>query len=211
MSGTILVAYATKSGSTVEVAEAVGRALTDAGGAVDVRRAREVQSTAGYAAVVLGGPRVTSVWHPDAIDFLRRLHAELAAKPVAYFITSMTLTRAAAGRVGSIPIFQDPAHSRAPAREGKPSFIERQTTPAAYLTPVLRQAPDVAPAHVAFLAGKLDYRSLDPLHRLFFKLVLRIPPGDRRNWSAIREWARGLRRVLLPGAAPVAEAPRAAA
>jgi len=197
MSERVLVAYGTKSGSTAEVAEAIGRALADAGVSVDVRSAREVRSTAGYDAVVLGGPRVTEVWHPDCSDFLARLHAELAGKPVAYFITSITLTRSAEGRVGSIPIFQDPAHARPPQREGKLGFKEKRSTPAAYLEPVLKEAPDVVPVQVAFLAGKLDFAKLNVLHRMFFKVVFRMGPCDLRNWEFIRSWARGLAEALV--------------
>ena len=211
MTAKVLVACATRSGSTAEVAEAVGRALADAGVSVDVRPAREVRSTAGYDAVVLGGPRVSSVWHPDAMDFLDRLHDDLVGMPVAYFITSMTLTRIADGRVGAIPIFQDPAHSRPPLREGKLSFKEKETTPTAYLTPILRKAPDVVPVQVAFLAGKLDYATLDVVHRMVFKHVFRIPPGDRRNWDAIRSWARGLPSALWPATAAAVEPAQAAA
>jgi menaquinone-dependent protoporphyrinogen oxidase len=202
MSGRILVAYGTKSGSTAEVADAIGRALADAGISVDVRRAREVRSTAGYDAVVLGGPRVSSTWQPDVIDLLGRLHEELAGKPVAYFITSMTLTRIADARVGPIPIFQDPAHSRPPQREGKLSFKEKETTPSAYLRPVLRKAPDIVPVHVAFFAGKLDFGKLDFLSRTLIRVVFGIPEGDSRNLSAIRSWAQCLSSALWPDGAP---------
>ena len=133
MSKCVLVAYGTKSGSTAEVAEAIGQAMAGAGVSVDVHVASDVRSIAGYDAVVLGGPQVSSVWHPEAIDFLHRLHTELAGKPVAYFITSMTLTRSEDEVVGAIPIFQDPAHSRLPQREGKLGYMEKRSTPEAYL------------------------------------------------------------------------------
>ena len=207
MSTRVLVAFGTKSGSTAEVAEAIGKAMADARVWVDVLTASEVRSTAGYDAVVLGGPQVSQVWHPDAIDFLRRLHDELAGKPVAYLITSMTLTRSAQARVGSIPIFQDPAHSRPPQRKGRLGFMEKRSTPEAYLLPVLQAAPDVVPVQVAFLAGKLDYATLDFVSRALLKLVVRMKPADLRNWELIRSWASGLAAELSRAAAP-AESPR---
>jgi menaquinone-dependent protoporphyrinogen oxidase len=194
----ILVAYGTKSGSTAEVAQAIGLALSGDGIAVEVRRAADVHALEPYDAVVLGGPVVSTAWHPDAMGFLGRFHAVLAHKPVAYFFTTMTLTRDAEGQVGSIPIFQDPAHARAPRQEDRLGFGEKMRTPAAYLEPVLKRAPDVVPTQVAFLAGKLDYGTLNFLISAVIKLVFRIPPGDLRNWSAIRAWAQDLRGRLCP-------------
>ena len=50
----ILVAYASKAGSTAEVAAFIARKLADAGLAVDLRRAKSVRSVDGYRAVVVG-------------------------------------------------------------------------------------------------------------------------------------------------------------
>ncbi len=52
----ILVAYATRAGSTAEVAEVVAGVLRESGAEieVDVRPVREVRVLAGYDAVVLG-------------------------------------------------------------------------------------------------------------------------------------------------------------
>jgi menaquinone-dependent protoporphyrinogen oxidase len=195
----VLVAFGTKSGSTAEVAQEVGQAMREAGVAVEVRSAREVRSTAGYDLVVLGAPRVTEVWHPDASDFLERLHTELAHTPVAYFVTSMTLTRVSQARVGSIPIVQDPAHSTPPQDPRALRFLERHRTPAAYLAPILRLAPDVVPLQVAFLAGKLDFGTLSLPIRLALKLIFGMKPADLRNWEFIRAWARGLAEQVAEG------------
>ncbi|MDH5280611.1 MAG: flavodoxin, partial [Thermoleophilia bacterium] len=51
----ILVAYATKKGSTREVAEEIGGALVKRGLLADVRPASEVRSLEPYTGVVLGG------------------------------------------------------------------------------------------------------------------------------------------------------------
>jgi menaquinone-dependent protoporphyrinogen oxidase len=190
-----LVAYATKSGSTAEVATAIGAALAGAGVEVEVRPAADVELLDGYDAVVLGGPRVTSLWHPGAMAFLRRFRAELARRPVAFFMTSITLTRVE-DPVGSIPVVLDPAHARPPRRAERLGWKEKMTTPAAYLAPVLRRFPDVVPVEVAFLAGKLDFATVGFLHRLFFKLVLGLGPCDLRNWSFIDAWARRLGPAL---------------
>jgi menaquinone-dependent protoporphyrinogen oxidase len=85
MSNSILVAYATKHGSTREVAEAVAATLAEQGTAVEVRPAAEVTDVGPYDAVVLGGSLYMGHWHRDAVRFLRRHDVELAALPVAVF------------------------------------------------------------------------------------------------------------------------------
>ncbi len=82
----VLVAYATKHGSTQQVAEAVTAAMRDAGAQVTALPAREVrESVAGYDLVVLGAPLYSGRWHHDAHRFLKRHQRELAAACVAVF------------------------------------------------------------------------------------------------------------------------------
>ena len=52
----ILVAYATKKGSTAEIAQAIGKELRTAGHLVDVTEMKSVSSLDGYNAVVIGAP-----------------------------------------------------------------------------------------------------------------------------------------------------------
>ena len=56
MTETVLVAYANRYGSTLEVAEKVGEVLHDSGLKVEGRPARNVSSLEPYRAVVLGAP-----------------------------------------------------------------------------------------------------------------------------------------------------------
>jgi menaquinone-dependent protoporphyrinogen oxidase len=82
---TILVSYATKQGSTAEVADFVAKRLETHGATVDVRRAREVRDLSGYDAVVLGAPLYMGRWHGDARGFVRRRRKALATMPFAVF------------------------------------------------------------------------------------------------------------------------------
>jgi len=81
----VLVAYATKYGSTQEVAEAIATHLDDLGLAVDVQQARDVASVAPYAAVVLGAPLYAGRWLGDARRFLRVHRQTLERTPFAVF------------------------------------------------------------------------------------------------------------------------------
>lgn len=82
---TVLVAYATRRGSTKEIAEWIGDALRTAGHTVDVRPAGDVRDVAGYDAVVLGSALYVQRWCRDARRFARRHRRVLARRPVWLF------------------------------------------------------------------------------------------------------------------------------
>jgi menaquinone-dependent protoporphyrinogen oxidase len=81
----VLVAYATRYGSTQEVAEAVAKVLRDGGRAVDVMPIRKVRALESYQMVVLGAPLYMFHWHRDAKGFLARHMKALKELPVAVF------------------------------------------------------------------------------------------------------------------------------
>jgi menaquinone-dependent protoporphyrinogen oxidase len=82
----VLVVYATKHGSTRQVAEVIAEGLRAQGASVRIRPAAVVwDSVAGEDLVVLGGALYSGRWHRDARRFLRRHRHELAGVPVAVF------------------------------------------------------------------------------------------------------------------------------
>lgn len=85
MANSVLVAYATKSGSTAEVAEAVADALRKGGHQVDLQPAGKVRNLEGYDAVVLGAPLYMFHWHKDARRFLTRFRKTLESMKIAVF------------------------------------------------------------------------------------------------------------------------------
>jgi menaquinone-dependent protoporphyrinogen oxidase len=90
MSTSILVAYATRYGSTQEVAEAIAATLRERGLEVDLQPARDVHTLERYHAIVLGAPIYLSHWQKDARRFLARHRATLTARPVAIFALGPT-------------------------------------------------------------------------------------------------------------------------
>lgn len=85
MSGTILIAYGSKHGSTQEVAHAVAEELESHGLDVETLPAGAVDDLTPYAGVVVGGSIYMGRWHADAIGLLERNRHALAALPLAVF------------------------------------------------------------------------------------------------------------------------------
>ncbi len=192
----ILVTYATLSGSTREVAEAIGKALNQNSTSIEVRPIREVRDLGAYDAVVVGGPMIMG-WHRDAVGFVHTHQRALSQKPVAYFVTALSLTRTALTGLDGLHVYQDPALAKPPKNPRKLSFKENYATVKSYLAPAMNKAPHIKPVSVGFFAGKLDYGKLNFFNRLFVQFVIGAQPGDNRNWDGIRTWASELGRKLI--------------
>jgi menaquinone-dependent protoporphyrinogen oxidase len=85
-----LVAFATKHGSTGEIAAQIGDAMREAQLEVDVRPAREVSDVEPYDVVVLGSGVYMNRWLGDAIDFARRFERQLRGRPIWFFSSGPT-------------------------------------------------------------------------------------------------------------------------
>jgi menaquinone-dependent protoporphyrinogen oxidase len=81
----VLVSYASRHGSTREVAEVVGRALRGAGMEVDVCSSGDVDLNEDVGAVILGSAIYMGSWLREAEDFATRNAAALQALPVWLF------------------------------------------------------------------------------------------------------------------------------
>jgi menaquinone-dependent protoporphyrinogen oxidase len=81
----VVVAYASKYGSTGEVAEAIARRLGGRGFSAEARPAGEVRDLEGCSAVVLGVALYFFRWRKDAHRFCSRKRDALASLPVAVF------------------------------------------------------------------------------------------------------------------------------
>ena len=81
MNTPVLVGYATRYGSTQEVAERIAAALRDCGAAVVCRPLRLVKSLDDYGAVLIGAPLYMFRWHADAMHFLGKHQQALLGRP----------------------------------------------------------------------------------------------------------------------------------
>ena len=93
MSRKILVTYASRAGSTAEVAEAIGKILIDSRVQVDVMSMNDVKDLSSYQAVVAGSAIHKSRWLPEAMEFIKVHQAELSQKTFAIFTVCITLGR----------------------------------------------------------------------------------------------------------------------
>lgn len=164
----ILVAYATCTGSTVGVAEAIGETLTKHGASVDVLSMKDVKDLSVYDAIVAGSAIQSKVWLPEAMDFLKQHQAELNQKPFAAFLVCMTL-----------------------AMKNKKAVENANIK--GFLDPVRQY---VKPVSEGYFAGVLDISKIPGLaNRLGFRLSTMFgvwDEGDHRDWDAIRAWANDL-------------------
>ncbi|HET9910411.1 MAG TPA: flavodoxin domain-containing protein [Anaerolineales bacterium] len=135
----ILVAYASKRGSTGEVASAIGKTLAQTGARVDVLPLKKVTDLASYQAVFVGSAIRVAKWLPEASDFISENRAVLQRIPTAYFTVCATL-------------FEDTPAKRAKAAE----FLEPVRTV-------------FVPAAEGYFAGKVDPKTLSFLENTMLK------------------------------------------
>jgi len=85
MAADVLIVYASKGGSTEQVARGIGEILRKHGLTTAIEPAREVRDLSGFRAVVVGGSLYMGRWHHDARAFLRRHRRTLERLPFAVF------------------------------------------------------------------------------------------------------------------------------
>jgi menaquinone-dependent protoporphyrinogen oxidase len=107
----VLVVFATQSGSTAGIAEAIACELRDAGFAVECRPASEIDDLAPYGALVLGSGVYVRSRSSDGGGFLARHAAWVAARPVWLFCSG--------------PIGRGPAHDAGVSVEGAVMDVAR--------------------------------------------------------------------------------------
>ncbi len=155
---TILVAYATRAGSTAEIAAAIGQTLAARGFGVDVRPVKQVSSLSGYQAVILGSAIRMGRWLPEMMTFIQTNQSALNALPTAIFTVHMLN-----------------------AGDDEASRTARES----YTAPVRALLPDVPEA---FFTGVMDFSRLSFLDRFIARMVKAVESDQRdwdaiRRWA----------------------------
>jgi len=168
----ILIAYASRSGVTAEIAAAIGKSFSQNGIPVDVLAMQEVRALSQYRAVVAGSAIRNRAWLPEAMEFIKNNRAALSPRPFATFTVCITLAMSNSEQY----------------RKAVSDWIQ----------PVRTQ---VKPVSEGLFAGRLDFSKLpfnwDTLKLRTVVAMGIFPKEDRRDWNAIQTWAESLPPLLL--------------
>ena len=169
MNTTALVAYATKHGSTAEIAEVIGETLRARGIQTEVAPAAAVRSIDDYELVVVGSAVYIFRWQGDAVDFVKRFEAHLRDRPTWLF--------------GSGPTGGSPK-----AEEELARVLADQPAPPGY---VAKLATRIGARGYRTFGGRVG-----PEMGGFFER--HIPKGDWRDFDAVRAWANDIADAVQP-------------
>jgi menaquinone-dependent protoporphyrinogen oxidase len=189
----VLVTYASRSGSTAEIAQFIADTLAGMGIPVEVFPADAYLYLARYDAVIAGGLLYRTGLHPQMVEFLRTNQAALKSKPVAYFITGLGLVLTHEQDMLEPPVFVDPNIIKPRNAPGKLKPLEKLLTFDHYMQFALDQTSRIHPISIGFFAGKLNFSTLNLMEKLIMKVLLMLTgkkAGDHRNWDALREWTQ---------------------
>jgi menaquinone-dependent protoporphyrinogen oxidase len=173
----ILVAYATKHGSTGEIAEVIGERLRERGHVVEVRLARDVLDVAAYDAVIIGSAVYMFRWQKDAMNLVKRHEGVLRGKPTWLF---------SSGPTGG-------------STDADAALDQVRRSATDYPAPkelAQRMARIGTRGHATF-AGRIG----DDMDGFFERWM---PKGDWRDFDAVRAWADAVDAELKPTPVTVA-------
>ena len=163
MEKNILVAYASKRGTTAEIATKIGEVLRQKGLHVDVLPVYKVRNLTSYRTVVLGSAVYFGLWRREAVKFLSENEKRLSELSVWLF---------SSGPTGAGDPLELTKGWRFP--ESLRSVIER-----------------IKPRGITCFGGKLDLKTMNFFEKMISNKV-QSPIGDFRNWKAIISWAEAL-------------------
>ena len=169
----LLVTYASKYGSTAEIAEVIGKELRKRQYEVEVRPVDQVDSLDGYDGFVIGSAVYAGSWMKPAAKFLRANQRLLAGHPVWFF-------------------------SSGPTGQGDPNELMDGWT---FPENLAKVRETIKPKEVILFHGNLDPDKLNFAEKMIVKSV-KATIGDYRDWLVIRGWARTIDLDLKAGQSP---------
>lgn len=174
----LLIAYATRAGSTAEVAEEMSDTIREHGIMVEVRPMSEVTSISEWKSVVMGAPLYMGRFPKEFHKFV--IHHKQALLNTRPWIFAL-----------------GPTDKRAKHFIAAEEQARKEIAKYSWLDPV----------DVRVLGGKFDPRSLPFPFSLLLRLpgnpMSKLPVSDVRDWEWIRTWARAIaERLNAPAGFP---------
>lgn len=162
----VLIAYVTRSGSTEDIAEAMGLAMQEVGISVDVKPMVDVDSISENTAVVLGAALYVGHFPKEFHKFMAQFKSALANVHPWIFVVG--------------PTEKDPKHFASAEEQARKE---------------LAKYPWLRAADVRVFGGRFDPNHLNlpfPMS-LVMKFpgnpMRKLPVSDIRDWDWIRKWA----------------------
>ena len=149
MNDRILVCYATRAGSTAEVAAAIGENLSQNGYSVDVKLIKDNPSLDGYQVAVIGSAIRMGNWLPEAVNYIKANQQSLNHMPVALFTVHMLNTG-----------------DDETSRTNRLAYLDK-------VRPLLEDPEEV------YFEGKMDFSQLSFLDRMIAKMVNAVEADHR--------------------------------
>jgi menaquinone-dependent protoporphyrinogen oxidase len=171
MENKVLVAYASKYGSTKEIAEKIGEVLKQAGITVDVMPVKTVKDPAPYQNIVIGSAMYIGRWRKEAVNFLKKYEKTLSERKVWIFGTG-------------------------PSGKGDPAQLLKGVTIPAGIKSIIDR---IKPQESAVFHGYLNPAKMAGLEKFLVKRVSG-ELGDFRDWQMITDWARKIAEAVTKAA-----------
>jgi menaquinone-dependent protoporphyrinogen oxidase len=167
MNSKVLIAYASKYGSTAEIAEKIGEVLRQQGAQVDVMPVKAVKDLTPYRAVILGSAVYMGFWRKEVGKFLKNNEQKLTERAMWLF-------------------------SSGPSGEGDPMELLKGWRLPPGQQPIVDR---IKPRDIAVFHGNLDVKKLNRFERWVINKV-KAQTGDFRNWDVIIAWASSIAKEL---------------
>jgi len=167
MTSKVLVVYASKYGSTQEIAEAIGKELAAQDLDVTVQAADQPADVAAFDAVVVGSGIYAGNWMGSAVEFIEN-NTELLSKKSVWLFSS------------------------GPTGDGDPvEILGGWQFPEALHGIVDR----IAPRETRVFHGNIDIDKINWGERNLVR-AMKGNTGDFRNWDLIRAWAQQIAQAI---------------
>ena len=174
----VLIAYATWSGTTREVAERISNNFQQ-DYHVEIKQVKEVVSIETYDAIVIGTSIHAGLTNNDFRKFLNKFNQLLSAKPLSIFVVCANM-------------MDDNEHN----------ILETQK----WLDKVLNKYPDLSPFSVGLFGGavltetpefkKSNFLVKKVIYAMKNKMQEDFGKYDFRDWDKIDKWSRELKEKI---------------